>query len=532
MTSRFRFSFALGLALLSPLAACGDDDLLDVVSPTTVTSDIFWQQENDAVLFLNGTYSALPGALEILELDGLTDNGTVNRQFDERYIYTDGTFDPQSAYSRNRWNGYFGALARANILIANIDKIPANAIDATRKARYVAEAKFLRGVFLLQLVSRFGDVPMPLTPLTDAEARALTNTPAAKVYDQIIADFDAAAAGLPSSYSGNDVGRATKGAALAFKARAALYDKRWQVAADAAKAVMDLNIYRLHTSYRDLFLYAGENSQEIIFSRRYAKTAQATGQSQSSLQEYGTPAISGNGRIVPIRSLVDAYRMIDGQPITSSPLYNPAPDKMYDNRDPRLAATILYPGAPFDGRTYDSRPRPLSTRPEAIDLQNENASVTGYNIWKYMDLTDRSDRGNGGIDIILMRYADVLLMFAEAKLELGQVDAAALAAVNQVRARAGMPAFTTLTRDELRNERRVELAFEGLRLFDIRRWRIAEQVMPTPVVTGIDYLDAAGVKRTATHPASARSFPQRAYLWPVPQSELDLNRNLKQNAGF
>jgi hypothetical protein len=131
-----------------------------------------------------------------------------------------------------------------------------------------------------------------------------------------------------------------------------------------------------------------------------------------------------------------------------------------------------------------------------------------------------------------MRYADVLLMYAEAKVELGQSDASALAAINLVRARVGMPQLTALTRDDVRYERRAELAFEGLRLFDIRRWRIAEQVMPTPVVTGIDYIDLTGTVRTATVPASARSFPQRAYLWPIPQPELDRNPNLKQNPGF
>jgi starch-binding outer membrane protein, SusD/RagB family len=528
-----RAALAAALAALAlPLAGCQPDKLLDVVSPTTVSDEIFWARENDAVIFLNGTYSALPSWIQVIEMDGLTDNGTVNRQFDERYVYADGSFDPQSNYSRTHWNSYFAAVARTNILLANIDRIPAAQIDANRKARYVAEARFLRGVFYLQLVSRFGDVPMPLTPLTDVEARQLTNTPAAKVYDQILADFDAAAAALPTAYSGADIGRATKGAALAFKARAALYAGRYQIAADAAKAVMDLGIYRLHASYGDLFTYAGENSPEIIFTRRYSKTAQAAGQNNNIFGEFGSPANSASARVVPIRSLVDAYQATDGQPITTSPLYNPAPDKMYDNRDPRLAATILYPGAQWDGRTFDSRPRPLSTRPEAIDLQNENTSVTGYYIRKWIDLTDRTDRGNGGIDIILMRYADVLLMYAEAKVALNQADASALAAVNLVRARVNMPQLTRLTEADVRYERRVELAFEGLRLFDIRRWKIAEQVMPTASVRGIDYVDAAGVLRTATVPASARAFPARAYLWPFPQSELDLNASLKQNAGF
>jgi hypothetical protein len=531
MNSRYLILGALVVTL--PLAGCASSDsLLDVVSPTTVSDDIFWTQESDAVLFLNGTYSALPSAITVIELDGLTDNGAINRQFDARYVYSDGSFDPQSGYARGLWNGYFAAVARTNILLANIDRIPASKIDATRKARYTAEAKFLRGVFYLQLVSMFGDVPMPLTPLTDAEARKQTNTPAAKIYDQILSDFDAAVAALPASYSGADVGRATKWAALAFKARAALYAGRFQLAADAAKQVIDGGAFSLHPNYAQLFSYAGENSKEIIFTRNYAKTTQATGQNVGTFTEFGPPTNSATGHVVPIRNLVDAYEMTDGKAPSQSSLFDPAWDKMYNNRDPRLAATILYPGASWDGGTFDSRPVGLSSKPEAINLGNENVSVTGYNIRKYVDLTDKGDRGNGGIDIILMRYADVLLMYAEAKLSLGQADASALAAINQVRARVSMPALTALTEADLRYERRVELAFEGLRLFDIRRWKIADKVMPASAVLGIDYINAAGQKITAAQPASARAFPARAYLWPIPQAELDLNPNLKQNPGF
>lgn len=530
MKTRILTSCALALAM--SVVGCQSDKLLEVLSPTAVANDNFWTQENDAILFLSGAYSALPSANTIIELDGLTDNGTVNAQFDGKYVYADGSFDPQSGYSRGHWNNFYNGVARTNILLANIDRIPATKIDATRKARYIAEAKFLRGVFYLQLVSLFGDVAMPLVPLTDAEARLQTNTPATKIYDQILTDFDAAIAGLPASYSGNDIGRATKGAALGFKARAALYAGRNQIAADAAKAVMDLGTYSLFANYGNLFLYAGENSSELLFSRKYSKIGQASGQNNNIFGTFGPVSNSAGANVVPIRSLVDSYQMTDGKSIATSPLYNSAPAKMYDNRDPRLAATILYPGASWDGRTFDTRPKPLSTQPEAIDLQNVNASVTGFNIRKWIDLTDKADRGNGGIDIILMRYADVLLMYTEAKVALGQADASALAAINLVRARVSMPLLTAVTEADVRYERRAELAFEGLRIFDVRRWKIAAQVLPTPVVTGIDYLDAAGTQKTHTVPASARSFPPRAYLWPFPQSELDLNPGLKQNPGF
>ena len=528
------------LVLTMPFVGCQSaDQLLDVTSPTTVSDETFWTQENDAILTLNGTYSALPDWFEIIGQDGLTDNGAVNRQFDSRYVFSDGTADPLSAYGRERWQRWFPGVARANILLGNIDRIPAGKIDPNRKARYIAEAKFLRAVLYLQLVATYGPVPMPLTPLTDAESRELTNATVPQLYDQIIKDLDEAAAVLPVSYTGNDIGRATKYAALSYKARAALYSGRFQVAADAAKEVIDANVYALHPNYGELFLYAGETSKERIFTHNYAKTTQASGQNNNIFGEYGPYTNSASATVVPIRQLVDSYLMKDGLPITTSPLYNPkawTPEDTLSytsNRDPRLAFTILYPGAPWDGGVFDSRPRGISSKPEAIDLQNAQVSVTGFNIRKYIDVTDKTDRGNGGIDIILMRYADVLLMYAEAKFELGQGDdPTAIDAFNAVRQRVGMPTVTTLTEDLIRNERRDELAFEGLRLFDIRRWQIADQVIPVGAVCGIDYINAAAETVRACKPASARQFPARAYLWPIPQVEIDLNSNLKQNVGY
>ena len=539
MKPRFRFAWVMAAAAAS-LTACNADDLLDVSSPTTITEDKFWTQEQDAVLFLNGTYSALPDWRYVIELDALTDNGTINRQYNEQYVFADGTFDPGKPYSTRRWNEFYAGVARANMLLARIDQIPAARIDAARKTRYTAEAKFLRGFFYLQLAALFGDVPMPLVPVSDAEARQFTRTPVKQVYDQIIKDFDEAAAALPNSYTGADVGRVTKGAALALKARAALWDGRWQVAADAAKAVMDLGVYSLSNNYPNLFLYAGENSSEHIFVRKYSKTAQASGQNNGIFGAYGPPGNSSASEAVPIRDLVDHYQTTNGQPIgAGNPQYNPAWNLMYQNRDPRLGYTILHPTASWDGITFDSRPVPLSSRPEAISLQDENRSVTGYNIRKWIDLTDKADRGNGGIDIIYMRYADVLLMFAEAKVQLGQGgDPAAVAALNAVRQRptVNMPAVTgPLTMPHIMYERRAEFAFEGTRLFDIRRWKIAETVMPasgSPLVRGIDYVNAGGTQVTHTVPASARSFPLRNYLWPIPQAEIDKNKNLTQNPGF
>jgi hypothetical protein len=380
-----------------------------------------------------------------------------------------------------------------------------------------------------------------ITPITLGEGRALTRTPRGEVVAQILSDLDIAIGVLPISYSGADRGRVTRGGALALKARAALYAAGWEqnhggnqaraaelyrTAADAAAAVRDLGIYTLQPNYADLTRYAGNNSTEIIFADLRVKN----GRGHGSFNWLAPRSLQGGSDVTPLRALVDAYQMTDGLPISSSPLFDP--NNPYVNRDPRMYSTLLYPGATFGDITFNSLPG--SGTPD--EVRNDfNATSTGYQFIKYVDLADRADRGNSGIHFILIRYADVLLMYAEAKIELNEADGSVYDAINLVRTRGGMPAVApgslsqATLRDLLRYERRVELAMEGLRIFDIRRWKIAEVVMPGQHF-GIDYMDA-GQKQTI--PADNRVFnPTRDYLWPIPQTEIELNPSLTQNPGY
>ena len=287
--------------------------------------------------------------------------------------------------------------------------------------------------------------------------------------------------------------------------------------------MIQLGEYSLHPNYAELTRYAGDDSDEIIFADRRAQNIRA----QGAFNALGPRSLEGGSTFTPLRDLVDAYHMEDGLSIEESPLFDP--DNPYENRDPRMYATLLYPGAMFAGEVFNSLPS--SDTPDQV-RSDFNATATGYQFIKYVDPADRSDRGNSGIDYILMRYADVLLMYAEAKIELGQVDQTVVDAINAVRDRAGMPLVTladvtTDGRDIVRYERRVELAMEGLRLFDIRRWQIAEVVMPGQHF-GIDYVDDEGNPQTI--PADLRQFnPARDYVWPIPQQEIDLNANIQQN---
>jgi starch-binding outer membrane protein, SusD/RagB family len=515
------FTAALGVALLA--AGC-DDEFLTTLPPDQVSSAIFWTQQKDAELAVIALYNQNQGEQLFLRLDAATDNAWAQQAFDEWYTIGQGAVDALNSRINGSWNTSYTGIRRANEVLANIDKIEVIS-PASLRDRLKGEASFWRAYHYINLINLYGDVPLFLTPISIEEGEAASRTPRAQVADQILKDLDYAASVLPTTYAGTERGRVTKGAALAFKARAALYEGRWAVAEDAAKAVMDLNLYRLQANYADLTHYAGDTSAELILTDVREKGVRG----QGIFGSIAANSLLGVSTITPLRELIDSYQMKDGLPTSQSTLDTPAAP--YADRDPRMYATVLYPGASYCGVAYNSLPGSKGGDEVRKDF---NTTSTGFQFIKYVDCADRTDRGNSGIDFILMRYADVLLMHAEAKIEQNELDQSVYDAINAVRTRAGMPAITggktqAQLRDALRYERRAEFVLEGRRLFDIRRWRIAEQVMPGQKY-GIDYVDGGQVKKWI---ADARLFnPARDYLWPIPQRELGLMPNLTQNPGY
>jgi hypothetical protein len=302
--------------------------------------------------------------------------------------------------------------------------------------------------------------------------------------------------------------------------------------------VVELNAYSLHPSYRELFTYSGEGSAEVIFDYQHVKGVNGW----AAWAWFAPNSMGGDIDLTPTRAMVDKYLMKDGLPIGESPLYDPAPPViqdgkvvslgMYADRDPRFYASVLFPGGEFNGAVYNSFPD--SPTPDRVLTSNFSNTHTGYLSLKYADPADQAGRFDSGLNIILMRYADVLLMYAEAKTELGEVDQTVYDALNLIRDRAGMPHVQPTTQQQLlatiRNERAVELAFEGLRLADIRRWRIAETVMPGNV-QGIDVKQGASTVTLRGIWQRAFTAP-RDYLWPIPAPERDLDPALDQNPGY
>ncbi|SEI52788.1 Starch-binding associating with outer membrane [Dyadobacter sp. SG02] len=509
---------ALGMLLL---AGCGNS-ILDTQPNDRYSQETFWTSESNAMMGLNGCYSVLRtagafgGTATPLWEETATPNAYNYDNSGGWNVIASGTQTAtNSAIITSRWDDSYRAIGRCNTLLARID--PIQMAEAT-KGRMKAEAMFLRALFYTNLEMYYGGVPLILDEPDPAAQASLPRNTRDEVVAQVLKDLDAAAAILPVKYTvAGDVGRATKGAALALKARVLLFEAsplnnasgdkaKWKQAADAAKAVMDLagTGYGLFADYRKLFLPQNDNSVESIFDVQYITPQQGSSFDLIGRQ-YNTNA--------PVRDLIDVYQMKDGLPIATSPLYDPA--KPYENRDPRMYQTIVYPGDTFQGE--------LVTPARFV--------VTGYGTKKYTVYDKEANSNNiqgdrSEINYMVIRFADVLLMYAEAQNEASGPDASVYEAVNRIRTRAGMPVIASgktqaELRDIIRLERRIELAQEGFYYNDIRRWKTAEKVLNAPILT---YDNKTIMTRTFN--------PARDYWWPIPDVQRDRNPALDQNAGY
>ncbi len=545
LTAALTFGLALGMV------GC-DDSFLTTLPKAEVADAAFWQTERDFVMGVNGAYR------EVLDTDqffmeGASDFLYSKKDWTSSHAYAMGHQNAASGWSNGIWSRLFRGVSRANDVLNQLETTEAD-LSASARAELEGQARFLRGYFYHELLWLWGPVPLYTSVPTIEEARSISRPERSEVIDFVIADLRAAADALPVSWPTSQYGRATKGAALAYLARAALYEASYlryhnvddarattlfRTAADAAQEVMNLGAYELFPSYAGLFSYAGEASSEVIFDYQHVEGVNGWG----AWEWFASPSMGGVTDLHPTREFVDEFRMIDGLPISESPLYDPTPPViqgddvvslgMFANRDPRFYVSVIYPGAEFDGEVFN--PYPDSGTPDEFDRSNFNNTETGFVMKKYLDLDDKADRTNSGLNVIKMRYADVLLMYAEAKIELGEWnDPTVAAALNQLRDRVDMPPVELTSQAQaielVRNERAVELGTEGMRLADIRRWKIAEAVMPGQP-GGMDVWE--GGQPVQIFATWQRSFaPQRDYLWPIPVGERDLNPNLAQNPGY
>jgi starch-binding outer membrane protein, SusD/RagB family len=546
------------LAVISILVSSCGDNFFDV-TPTDRLSDItFYKAEQDFIIAVNAVYPYLerastPDATNnnqggIIDDESMSDNAFNNRNWTAHYRVGNGShsasdFQPGITGALLVWYPRYEGIRRANAVINRIVNVSFS--NEAMKTRLVAEARFLRAYLYFDLAFKFGDIPLVTKELTIGESANITQSTRKEVTDFAIAELGAIVNDLPVSYTGSDIGRVTRGAALAFRAKFALYaagpgmlndNIYYTTARDAAKAVMDLGVYGRHDSYTALFTPAAENSNEIILSNQYAAPVRV----HNLWGTYAPPSQGGAGQVSPLRSLLDAYEAIDGLPITTSLLYDP--NNPYNNRDPRLDMTIIRPGSVFGGATF--HPTRLGDQ-DYVGNNSLTSSFTGMYLKKYLIEAEKATPTQSGMNVILMRYPEVQLIYAEAKIELNEIDASVYDAINYSRNRPGvnMPNYTALMypdqatlREALRRERRVELAFEGQRFFDIRRWKIAEIVMNGQAL-GANYEDNTTTPADDANVGKPvfvenRTFnPSRDYLWAIPPNEVVLS-SLDQNNNY
>ncbi|MBE7639100.1 RagB/SusD family nutrient uptake outer membrane protein [Salegentibacter sp. BLCTC] len=534
-------------------SSCTKD--LDLYPKDQVSDGSFWNTSRDFELAANAFYGNLPGFSYPRDTDSEIAFGQGPNPL------SNGSYLPPD--ESGLWNGAYASIRGINYLLQQSgDYAYPNEIE-----RSVGEAYFFRAFNYFNLLSSFGGVPIITDVLdTDSDQLLAPRNSRVEVADFIISDLQKAIDRLPSQSEipANELGKVSKEAAQAFLSRVALFEGTWakfhggekanerlEIAVQAAKAVIDGGQFSLFTafgteeSYRKLFIEAGEDSEEVILSRRYVLdingTHNATRWLEQNIQN-------------PTRRLVDSYLSVDGLPISDSPLfmgYNTMTSE-FENRDSRLMQTVLKPGVEYVGggaaiMTYE--------KPKLDGALTR----TGYTNYKFLGETEESWAGRAEYDNIVFRYGEVLLNYAEAKFELnGNISDEDLnLSINKLRDRVGMPHLTNAhvennmldMQTEIRRERKVELALEGFRRDDLNRWKIAEEVLPKaikgikfvgtqyetefPEITpGVNFeVDSEGY--IIAEPASNRNFEvPKHYLWPLPKKQLNLNPNLEQNPGW
>jgi hypothetical protein len=540
-----KYLFILILALTF---SCANE--LDTIPLTSLSDQTVWTSESTAMLALTGCYRGnIPYNTTGFETDWCSYSGLLYMEFasdnalDRRATTTgnstlhklsDGTLNTSNASIMNYWTNSYSKIAKCNVFIENVDKVPTT---QAIKDRLKSEARFIRAIQYFYLSQYFQDVPLVTKTLSKEEANQVKKATRADITKFVVTELTESAALLPrhKDIKSTERGRATKQAALSFLGRTYLGSKDFPNAALAFKQVMDLGDNIIDPNYQTIFFPANQNSNENIFSTNYLENLAGNG-----LPQHAWPAVVGGWHLVcPLGSLFEAYEFTDGTPFSyASPLYDSK--DLGKNRDPRMGYTLLWDQTSFKGKKYVCHPDSV----KSVDQlgAGKQTTYTGFGLRKFLDESYGGILFNSGSNTIVVRYAEVLLSYLEAVLEAGQpIDQALLdATINKVRARASvnMPRITetdrTKLRDILRRERRVELALEGMRYWDLLRWGTAQDVLKADFY-GAPFPGAKNMRKkgTNTDPNSrwfviTRNFRNPDdYKWPIPQSEQDINPNLR-----
>ena len=547
------------ISIAFTLSSC--NGFLDREEDSFIDKTATFDSYNRTKQYLTYAYTLLPDGLNRFSREAMLASATDDAEFAiesaEIQQFNNGSWNALNNPD-DVWNRYYSGISKCCTLLENTDHVnlDISRLDPDKQVEYAnslkdirmwrAEARFLRAYFHFELLKRYGPIPIVTSTLSINGNYENTPRPTMKeVVDFIAKECDIAADTLeltPWRNVNDAFGRATKGAALALKSRLLLYAASplyvdfgdtneankptdvalWKSAADAAKAVIDLNQYELASSYGDLFKNDFQN-KEYIFVRRYA--------ANSDFEKSNFPvSFGGKGGTNPSQNLVDDYEMLDGTPFDwNDPAKAAQP---FENRDARLGATILMNMAPFKGKK-------VATYPEGADASpNPNATKTGYYLRKFLneDVNIQTGGSSSGHVIPLFRLAEIYLNYAEALNECDPTNPDIALYLNKVRNRASLPNVSALSQEQMRaviqHERRVELAFEEHRSWDVRRWKIASSTLGAPLMgVQIERKPLGGYTYMPVK-VEQRVFQPKMYWYPIPQSEVLKLKQWKQNNGW
>lgn len=521
------------LFVMFALTGCND---MDNEPTNSYTNKNFWTSIEKSQYMLNMAYSQLYNAGEMWNDERLSDNLFQGRGFSDQRSIRDGIADAATSIFASEWSNIYGGIKTCNVFLENIDRLSAS--DDV-KNNMKAQARFIRASLFFRLTNFYGDILFFTKDISLEESRTLSRTPRADVIKFIHQELDDIVQYLPDrdNLPAADNGKITKGAALMEQARVYLYDSDWANVEACCQKLMsgEYGHYELFPSYSGLFEQDNEYNKEVIMDVTYVPLIRTWSDMFDMAPLSQGARLSGTA---PTQSLVDNYIMLDGSPIATSTTYKE--DNPYVNRDPRLTATVVYDRYNWSANVNDGSSNviiytnPTSGSVDAYRGNNANQSCTGYYVRKYFDAKHGTNLASG-LNIITMRYADVLLMYAEAMNEQGKMTAEVWnQTIRLIRQRAGFTADTALDypatqsqeqmRQTLRAERRSELAMEGLRWFDIKRWKAGTQYL-----NGYVYGARFGNNNSYIRLDNYRFNETRDYLWSIPQSQMDINKNLKPN---
>ena len=542
------FKYCLLLAIPAVMSTSCSEDFLDRAPGNALSPATFWKTEADADLALTGCYRQLHNPYRLEEMwywDCASDNQYNFHSHEGWRSIGNGSMAPSGVSVVNYFNFLDIRTFNEYLKMENTIEFSSEA----KREQYRAEVRFLRAMKYFWKVMCYGDFPFTEEVFATLEEAKIPRTSKNQIMDFIKTELKDCISKLPET---NATGRATRGAAQAFLTRVYLVTGDYNNVVSTAQAVMTEGKYAMpELTYEESFLKANQYNSEVIFTFEHNKS----GGYDMWIAPYLANSYGGWSSIVPTHSLVEAYETKNGLTTDEDPTFDPA--NPYVNRDPRLRATILYPGQAYDMHAkkgfnsltemYVNDQGKEDKNPDYATNAN-NATHTGYNFKKfYSDLSEYASVWGDDRNFPLFRYAEVLLSYAEAKIELGQIDASVYDAINQVRKRAGMPnvdeaKYSTADklRELVRRERRVEFAYEGLRRWDIIRWGIAKDVMNEPVVRVEGTISATknaegdyNVNITGTTVEEERVFTVGKHeLLPVPQGIIDANPDITQNPGY